>query len=79
MRQYQIVKKPVEELQKIVCNKCGKEIPVIQGMPQEEVLTIEKRWGYFSKKDNQLHRFEICEACYDEFVQNFCIKIEIEN
>lgn len=79
MRQYQIVKKPVEELQKIVCNKCGKEIPVIQGEPQEEVLAIEKRWGYFSKKDNQFHRFEICEDCYDEFVQSFCIKIEIEN
>lgn len=79
MRQYQIEKKPVEELKKIICNKCGREIPVLQGVPQEEVLSVEKRWGYFSRKDNQVHRFEICENCYDELVESFCIKIETEN
>ncbi len=79
MRQYQIEKKPVEELKKIICNKCGREIPVLQGVPQEEVLSVEKRWGYFSRKDNQIHRFEICEDCYDELVESFCIKIETEN
>lgn len=79
MRQYQIEKKPVEELKKIICNKCGREIPVFQGVPQEEVLSVEKRWGYFSRKDNQVHRFEICEDCYDELVESFCIKIETEN
>lgn len=79
MRQYQIEKKPVEELKKIICNKCGREIPVLQGVPQEEVLSVEKRWGYFSRKDNQIHRFEICEDCYDELVESFCTKIETEN
>lgn len=79
MRQYQIEKKPVEELKKIICNKCGREIPVLQGVPQEEVLSVEKQWGYFSRKDNQIHRFEICEDCYDELVESFCIKIETEN
>ncbi len=79
MRQYKNVEKPVAELQKIVCNKCGKEIPVIRGIAQEEVLAVEKRWGYYSRKDNQVHRFELCEVCYDELVQSFCIDVEIEN
>ena len=57
---------------KIVCNKCGREIE------NEDVLSIEKRWGYFSNKDNDVHKFDLCENCYDEFVSTFQIPVEIE-
>ena len=57
---------------KIVCNKCGREIE------NEDVLSIEKRWGYFSNKDNEVHKFDLCEKCYDEFVSAFQIKVEVE-
>ncbi len=60
-------------VEKVICNKCGKEIV------EADVLDVEKRWGYFSNKDNEVHRFDLCEACYDEFISTFEIPIEIEN
>lgn len=57
---------------KIVCNKCGREIE------NEDVLSIEKRWGYFSNKDNDVHKFDLCEKCYDEFISTFQIPVEVE-
>lgn len=71
MRRYK--KEEVDVIDIIVCNKCGREIV------EEDVLAIEKRWGYFSSKDNEVHRFDLCEKCYDEWVSTFQIPIEIEN
>lgn len=75
MRQYNTGLKETKEVEKIICNKCGKEIPVLKGVPQEDVLEVKKRWGYFSGKDNRVDQFDICEDCYDEFVRGFCIKM----
>ena len=75
MRQYRTELEKTEKIEKIICNKCGKEILVRQGVPQEVVLEVEKRWGYFSRKDNQVDQFDLCEDCYDEFVRSFRIKI----
>lgn len=75
MRQYNTVVKETKEIEKIICNKCGKEIPVIKGVPQGDVLEVEKRWGYFSSKDNRMDQFDLCEECYDELVKGFQIKI----
>lgn len=65
-------------VEKIICNKCKKEIEVINGIPRGDFLEVEKRWGYFSEKDNDVHRFVLCEACYDELVKSFGIPVEIE-
>ena len=67
--------KETKEVEKIYCNKCGKEIVVKNGVPQEDILTVEKRWGYFSEKDNQVDDFDLCEKCYDEFTETFKIPI----
>ncbi len=75
MKQYQT--KEIQEVSKIICNKCGKEIDVKDGRLVEDVLQVEKRWGYPSEKDNEVHSFELCEACYDEFVKTFSIPVEI--
>ncbi len=75
MRQYSTILKETKEIEKIICNKCGKEIPVKKGVPQEDFLEVEKRWGYFSEKDNRVDRFDLCEECYDEFVKGFQIQI----
>lgn len=77
---YQIMenKTLVTNVEKIICNCCKKEIDVKNGILQGDVLTVEKRWNYFSEKDNEVHRFDICEECYDKFVQSFQIPIEIE-
>ena len=75
MRQYKTEKYEVKEIEKIICNKCGKEIEVIRGVAQEDFLEVNKRWGYFSNKDNQEDAFDLCEDCYDELVASFKITI----
>lgn len=76
MRQYRI--KETKEVDIIICNKCGKEIRVDDGYPKEDVLSVEKRWGYFSGKDNEIHEFDLCEECYDEMIQAFAIPVTSE-
>ena len=46
MREYETQETKV--LNKIICNKCGKEISVKEHIPEEDVLSVQKRWGYFS-------------------------------
>ena len=53
------------------CNCCGKEIPKKEGIYREDFLVVEKEWGYFSKKDGEVHHFNICETCYDQWVCGF--------
>ena len=33
----------------------------------------KKQWGYFSKRDGEIHSFLLCEDCYDEMVKKFVI------
>lgn len=75
MRQYRTGLEKTQKIEKIICNKCGREIPVQGGILQEDVLEVEKRWGYHSRKDNQVDQFDLCEDCYDELVRSFLIKI----
>lgn len=65
------------EKQKVICNKCGKELENKNGILHEDGLFITKEWGYFSRKDLAVHRFNLCEKCYDELVQEFVVPIEI--
>lgn len=74
MRQYKI--QETKEIEKIICNKCGKEIVVKNGVPEEDTFSVEKRWGYFSNKDNEVHEFDLCEECYDKWIATFIIPIE---
>lgn len=76
MRQYQM--KETKEINKIICNKCGKEISVKHGLEQEGVFRADYKWGYFSEKDGERHSFDLCESCYDEMLRGFSIPAEIE-
>lgn len=78
MRRYQEKKKEIKEVQKIVCNKCGKEIAVSNGCEQSGVFSVDHTWGYFSEKDGERHCFDLCEKCYDELLNSFLIPAEIE-
>ena len=77
MRRYTL--KETKETEKIFCNGCGKEISVKDGMAREDFLSVEKRWGYFSEKDNEIHRFDLCDECYDRMISGFTIPAEREN
>lgn len=55
------------------CNCCGKNISSENGIFKEDMLEIEKDWGYFSDKDGQKHKIIICEICYDKWVSGFLL------
>lgn len=78
MRQYQKETKEIENVQKIICNQCGKEIPVSNNRETEGVFHVDYRWGYFSEKDGERHQFDLCEECYDALLKGFQIPAEIE-
>ena len=40
MHQYQL--KKTKEISKIICNQCGREISVINGRPENEVLFLKR-------------------------------------
>lgn len=77
MKQYETKEIEVQEVTKIICNKCGKEVVVTNGCLSEDMLQVEKKWNYPSRKDNEMHRFDLCEECYDSFVKTFLIPPEI--
>lgn len=66
-----------DKLIKIICNKCGRELPAEQEFVKEGVCTVENDWGYFSNKDGEHHRFDLCEKCYDALVKSFQIPVEV--
>ena len=76
MRIYRM--KEMQEVEKIYCNKCGKEIPAANGFARAGVFHAVYEWGYFSEKDGETHTFDLCEACYDALTDSFEIPVEIE-
>lgn len=65
-------------LDKIFCNKCGKELKIDREIPMEGVLTVRKEWEYFSEKDGQIDTFDLCETCYDAWTKTFAIPVDTE-
>lgn len=63
----------------IYCNVCGRQIKAENGILKEDVFEATKEWGYFSNKDLETHRFNICETCYEEMISNFKIPVEVMN
>lgn len=66
------------KLDKVFCNKCGRELKVEKEILKEGVFSVRKAWGYFSEKDGQLHSFDLCEKCYDEWITTFAIPVKNE-
>lgn len=58
---------------KIICNGCGRLFNVQNGILREDAFEGKKQWGYFSKRDGELHSFLLCEDCYDNMVQKFAV------
>ncbi len=64
------------ENEKVLCNRCGRELEKKNGILKEDGLFVVKEWGYFSEKDLQVHRFNLCEACYDCLIEEFVVPVE---
>lgn len=61
----------------VTCNCCGKKIHVENGIVMEGVFSVQAVWGYFSEKDGEIHKFDICEECYEKWINQFKIPIDI--
>lgn len=75
MHQYQLKRRKKFQRSFVIS---AEEISVINGRPEKEVLCVEHTWGYFSEKDGENHRFDLCEECYDRLLKGFLIPAEIE-
>ncbi len=65
-------------LKKVVCNQCGRELKLENGIVQEGVFQGEARWGYFSGRDGEKHSFDLCESCYERLIGGFRIPVTVE-
>lgn len=65
-------------LEAVVCNRCGKKIVVKEGIVREGLIMIDHAWDYFSEKDGDVHHFDLCEDCYDEWISQFKIPVDVE-
>ncbi|MBH1942420.1 hypothetical protein I5677_16080 [Mobilitalea sibirica] len=61
----------------ICCNSCGKSLKVENGILKEDAFEATKEWGYFSKRDMEIHHFNLCEECYDKMIGSFIIPVEV--
>ena len=64
--------------EKIICNRCGKELEVKNGIVLEGYFHGETCWGYFSRKDGERHSFDLCEDCYDDLISSFAVDVTVE-
>ncbi len=62
---------------KIICNQCGKEILVSNDIVRAGTFSVEYKWGYFSDKDGEAHGIDLCEECYDTWVQGFKVPVSV--
>lgn len=62
----------------LYCNCCGKMLKVENGILKEDAFEASKEWGYFSKRDMEVHHFNLCEECYEKLVSNFKIPVEVK-
>lgn len=74
MRKY----KSNEVLDTVICNGCGKKLIVENGILREGVFPVNHAWDFFSEKDGEIHRWDLCEECYDHMVSQFLIEPEVE-
>ena len=63
-------------LETVICNNCGKKLVVENGILREGAISINHMCDYFSEKDGEVHRFDLCESCYDEITSQFRIPAE---
>lgn len=64
------------KLIRAVCNRCGKSMKIEDGYLREGCFSAEAVFGYFSRKDGTVHRFDLCEDCYDEIISQFKVPVE---
>lgn len=76
MRRYEDVQET--ELRSVQCNLCGRLLRVEDHILKEGCFQVNYRFDYFSKRDGQVEKFDLCEDCYDKMTHNFILPVESE-
>lgn len=77
MKRYKKVVTKTKKVNEVFCNRCGR-VCVAGGVRAADYIEIEVSWGYFSSKDGERHKCDICEKCYDTIIKDFRIKPQID-
>lgn len=78
MRAYKEKETKEKELQKAVCNQCGRDLLVEEGILKEGCFSIDYSFDYFSEKDGYVYSFDLCESCFDRWMAGFQLPPRIE-
>lgn len=66
-----------EPIEEVLCNKCGKSVRIVHTTAYgDEIVFYEGTrltgdFGYGSNKDGVCEHFDLCDACYDDFISTF--------
>ena len=71
MREYTEKEQKEAELTKVLCNQCGKELKVKDGIIKEGCFSIDYEFDYFSNKDGYIYSLDLCEECFDKWIKGF--------
>lgn len=71
MREYRKIELQESQLVKVCCNQCGKELVVQDGILKEGCFSVDYPFDYFSNKDGYIYSFDLCESCFDRWVDGF--------
>lgn len=71
MREYTEKEQKEAELTKVLCNQCGKELEVKDGIIKEGCFSIDYEFDYFSNKDGYIYSLDLCEECFDKWIKGF--------
>ena len=77
MRAYKEKELKELELSRVCCNQCGKELLVEDGILKEGCFSIDYKFDYFSNKDGYIYCFDLCEDCFDAWIESFKNPVEI--
>lgn len=75
----EMIQKLEKKIDKVYCNACGREIKMNKYGYFDDYLTVEKRWSYGSRFDNQVHSFDLCQDCYNILIESLQVKPDVEN
>ena len=79
MKQYKTIQVQKQVPEHVICNCCGKEIPIAGPYPHPEYVSIRKKWGYDSHYDGEVHAIDLCQSCYAKWIRTFQISPQIES
>lgn len=72
----EVTKKEIQT-KAVICDTCGLETPSDHWEKAQSYVSFKLSFGYGSKFDLEIHRFHLCEPCYEKMLSLMGIKPHI--